>query len=97
MTITATELRPLPTELRPLPATPPWLVCTIADPHTRRQLSEALHQAVHERRGPLLELVDQVLADAGLCLERSDTIDAAAGGRDVPQTPAVAGLSGARP
>lgn len=63
----------------PTPATPLWLAANLRDPATRYQLRQALHEAVHMKAGPLVELLEDVLADGGLRLEETDTSDVTRG------------------
>jgi hypothetical protein len=44
----------------------PWLTATLRDDFTRQQLRAALHEAIHLRAGPLVPLLQDVLADGGL-------------------------------
>lgn len=52
--------------------TPCWLTVSVRDDFTRGLLRDGLHQAIHERRGPLLELVEDVLKDSGVRLAAID-------------------------
>lgn len=45
-----------------------FITVTMADPFTRDALREALRLAIHEHRGPLFDLVQDVLADTGVVL-----------------------------
>lgn len=45
-----------------------WIATSMRDPFLRRQMRDALHEAVHLRSGPMLPVLEDVLSDAGLTL-----------------------------